>query len=70
MRYTNWDVLLFPHGSKTPMQEFRTQCFVTRDNGRTQALPPDNSLLSCLQTSHLFTILRSPVSDTYLMAGL
>lgn len=33
MRYGNWDVLLFPHGSKTPMQEFRTQCFVTRDNG-------------------------------------
>lgn len=33
MRYGSWDVLLFPHGSKTPMQEFRTQCFVTRDNG-------------------------------------
>ncbi|KAL1963225.1 hypothetical protein VTN77DRAFT_8550 [Rasamsonia byssochlamydoides] len=31
MRYENWDVLLFPEGSKVPIQEFRTQCFVTRD---------------------------------------
>ncbi|KAI9372031.1 hypothetical protein BJX61DRAFT_553270 [Aspergillus egyptiacus] len=31
MRYENWDVLLFPAGSKTPIQEFKTQCFVTRD---------------------------------------
>ncbi|PGH02338.1 hypothetical protein AJ79_07678 [Helicocarpus griseus UAMH5409] len=32
MRFENWDVLLFPLGSKVPVQEFRTQCFVTRDN--------------------------------------
>ncbi|KAJ5782144.1 hypothetical protein N7457_003918 [Penicillium paradoxum] len=31
MRYRNWDVLLFPAGSKTPIQEFKTQCFVTKD---------------------------------------
>ncbi|WEW59865.1 hypothetical protein PRK78_005346 [Emydomyces testavorans] len=31
MRYENWDVLLFPEGSRVPLQEFRTQCFVTRD---------------------------------------
>ncbi|KAL4792728.1 hypothetical protein BDV19DRAFT_246725 [Aspergillus venezuelensis] len=31
MRYENWDVLLFPMTSKVPVQEFKTQCFVTRD---------------------------------------
>lgn len=31
MRYENWDVLLFPEGSKVPIQEFKTQCFVTKD---------------------------------------
>lgn len=31
MRYENWDILLFPEGSKTPIQEFKTQCFVTKD---------------------------------------
>lgn len=33
MRYENWDVLLFPATSKAPIQEFKTQCFVTRDRG-------------------------------------
>jgi hypothetical protein len=28
MRYENWDVLLFPDGSKVPIQEFKTQCHV------------------------------------------
>jgi hypothetical protein len=31
MRYETWDVLLFPAGSRVPIQEFKTQCFVTRD---------------------------------------
>ncbi|GAE00134.1 hypothetical protein AOR_1_1022074 [Paecilomyces variotii No. 5] len=31
MRYENWDVLLFPEGSKVPIQEFKTQCFVIKD---------------------------------------
>ncbi|KAI2733545.1 hypothetical protein CBS147332_560 [Penicillium roqueforti] len=31
MRYRNWDVLLFPGASKAPIQEFKTQCFVTKD---------------------------------------
>ncbi|KAJ5605111.1 hypothetical protein N7510_010265 [Penicillium lagena] len=31
MRYENWDVLLFPETCKTPIQEFKTQCFVTKD---------------------------------------
>jgi len=38
MRYQDWDVLLFPEGSKVPIQEFKTQCHVTRDLGET--LPP------------------------------
>lgn len=33
MRYENWDVLLFPENSKVPIQEFKTQCFVTKDEG-------------------------------------
>ncbi|KAI5285940.1 hypothetical protein KEM54_000183, partial [Ascosphaera aggregata] len=31
MRYENWDVIIFPEGSKVPIQEFKTQCFVTKD---------------------------------------
>ncbi|KAJ5979941.1 hypothetical protein N7481_007239 [Penicillium waksmanii] len=31
MRYENWDVLLFSDESKAPIQEFKTQCFVTKD---------------------------------------
>ncbi|KAK2754713.1 hypothetical protein FQN54_006846 [Arachnomyces sp. PD_36] len=31
MRYENWDVILFPEGSRVPIQEFKTRCFVTRD---------------------------------------
>ncbi|KAE8548509.1 hypothetical protein EYB25_008887 [Talaromyces marneffei] len=31
MRYTSWDVLLFPERSKVPIQEFRTQCCVVSD---------------------------------------
>jgi hypothetical protein len=27
MRFENWDVLLFPQVSGTPIQEFRTECF-------------------------------------------
>ena len=34
MRYQNWDVLLFPEDSKTPIQEFKTACFVTKDYGQ------------------------------------
>ncbi|OAL40166.1 2-isopropylmalate synthase [Fonsecaea nubica] len=32
MRYQNWDVLLFPGDSRTPIQEFNTKCFVLRQN--------------------------------------
>jgi len=31
MRYENWDILIFPGDLKAPAQEFKTQCFVTRD---------------------------------------
>jgi hypothetical protein len=33
MRYSNWDVLLFPERFKIPIQEFRTQCCVIGDKG-------------------------------------
>ncbi|RHZ53368.1 uncharacterized protein CDV56_103294 [Aspergillus thermomutatus] len=35
MRYENWDVLLFPESSKVPIQEFKTQCFVTQEEVET-----------------------------------
>lgn len=38
MRYQDWDVLLFPEGSKAPLQEFRTGCFVIPDPGRSYLL--------------------------------
>lgn len=38
MRYQHWDVLLFPEGSKAPLQEFRTACFVITDPGRSSLL--------------------------------
>ena len=34
MRYQSWDVLIFPERSKVPLQEFKTQCLVTRDHGK------------------------------------
>lgn len=33
MRYQNWDVLLFPGDSRTPLQEFKTQCSVISTQG-------------------------------------
>jgi len=31
MRFQDWDVLLFPGESQTPIQEFRTTCFSLQD---------------------------------------
>ncbi|KAA6416152.1 MAG: hypothetical protein FRX48_00872 [Lasallia pustulata] len=39
MRYLNWDVLLFPEGSKVPIQEFKTCCSVTQDLGEQYSIP-------------------------------
>ena len=36
MRFENWDILLFPRGSKTPIQEFKTTCNVVHDGGTVQ----------------------------------
>lgn len=41
MRYENWDVLLFQEGSRVPIQEFKTQCFVTRDTDSPYLQNPD-----------------------------
>jgi hypothetical protein len=53
MRYQDWDVLLFPEGSKVPIQEFKTQCHVTRDLGETlQPLSfPTNRVFQNLHSS-------------------
>jgi hypothetical protein len=34
MRYENWDVILFPRDSHIPIQEFKTSCFVTYNEGQ------------------------------------
>ena len=34
MRYDNWDVILFPEDSNIPIQEYRTACFFSRDEGK------------------------------------
>lgn len=33
MRYDNWDVILFPRDSLVPIQEFRTACYASQDEG-------------------------------------
>ncbi|KAI8933888.1 hypothetical protein NX059_009585 [Plenodomus lindquistii] len=38
MRYDDWDVILFPRDSPVPIQEFKTACFVSPDEGN--SLPP------------------------------
>ncbi|KAK3109329.1 hypothetical protein LTR53_017538 [Teratosphaeriaceae sp. CCFEE 6253] len=43
MRFLDWDVLLFPHGSHVPLREFRTACFASQDT-RTLTTTP---LLTC-----------------------
>jgi hypothetical protein len=56
MRYLNWDVLLFPAGSKVPMQEFKTGCYAVQDPeflgadplAGTPCMPPS---IECLQAS-------------------
>lgn len=33
MRYDNWDIILFPEDSNIPIQEYRTACYLSRDEG-------------------------------------
>lgn len=47
MRFQDWDVLLFPHGSHVPIREFRTACFAQQDT-RTMSTTP---LLTCFVPS-------------------
>ena len=46
MRYENWDVLLFPETSRVPIQEFKTQCTVTKGRGMLDSSFWVNLLLS------------------------
>jgi hypothetical protein len=59
MRYENWDVLLFPGGSRVPIQEFRTQCFVTPDRGRASVCHPCGSKM----------LMRTATESPYLLSG-
>jgi hypothetical protein len=34
MRYDNWDIILFPEKSNIPIQEYRTACYFSRDEGK------------------------------------
>jgi len=47
MRFQDWDVLLFPADTHTPIQEFRTTCFALQDH-RTHLTTP---LLCCFVPS-------------------
>ncbi|KAJ5300517.1 Apoptosis-inducing factor 1 [Penicillium atrosanguineum] len=53
MRYENWDVLIFPEGTKVPVQEFKTQCFVIRET--------ESSYLQNVSTGHSYY----PVQGNY-----
>lgn len=33
MRYDNWDIILFPEDSNIPIPEYRTACYLSRDEG-------------------------------------
>lgn len=59
MRYENWDVLLFSQGSKVPVQEFKTQCFVTRDRD----YPPVPLFLICLGSQGVVSLLLHANTD-------
>lgn len=63
MRYETWDVLLFPEGSRVPIQEFKTQCFVTKDTESPYLQSPDfigpNAYLRCQGASRQIPILTT-----------
>lgn len=66
MRYENWDVLLFPESSKVPIQEFRTQCFVTQEEVET---PYINSAAIVNSGSYFMpraSVVQLPVLTTFI----
>lgn len=34
MRYDNWDIILFPEDSNIPIQEYKTACYFSHDEGK------------------------------------
>lgn len=58
MRYQNWDVLLFPHGTNVPLAEFRTNCVFVQA-GETMGSDPNGRALTLTARS------RCPVVVTY-----
>ncbi|KAK2879552.1 hypothetical protein FQN49_000772 [Arthroderma sp. PD_2] len=64
MRFEGWDVLLFPDGSKVPLQEFKTHCFVTKDHGMFSSL--SSSIL--LSTFSYIVLTAWSLESPYLQA--
>ncbi|KAJ9609010.1 hypothetical protein H2200_006781 [Cladophialophora chaetospira] len=63
MRYQNWDVLLFPGDSRTPIQEYDTKCFVLEQNvGATGDAAADKHS-SSFESMRLVPILTSFVAS-------
>ncbi|MCJ1320939.1 hypothetical protein MMC15_006280 [Xylographa vitiligo] len=56
MRYLNWDVLLFPAGSKVPIQEFKTGCYVVQDS----EFLSNDTLAAISGPSHVYEHVASP----------
>ncbi|KAF2661884.1 hypothetical protein K491DRAFT_333864 [Lophiostoma macrostomum CBS 122681] len=55
MRYDSWDVILFPRDSHIPIQEFKTACYVSRDEYNRQ-LPTLNCYITSLPATTPFRI--------------
>lgn len=74
MRFENWDVLLFPDASRVPIQEFKTNCFVTRDTGTisllltTSSFPFSSPIHSAFEHRLIFAVVTAPADSPYLQA--
>ncbi|KAJ4404529.1 hypothetical protein N0V91_005873 [Didymella pomorum] len=55
MRYDNWDVILFPEGSNIPIPEYRTACYLSRDEGGHE-LPTLRTYIGSLKPNTPFRI--------------
>lgn len=63
MRYLNWDVLLFPTGSKAPLQEFKASCYVTEDLGPYLCFSQGYAVIHFLCTTIELTFLKKNSED-------
>ncbi|EXJ92566.1 hypothetical protein A1O3_01118 [Capronia epimyces CBS 606.96] len=64
MRYQNWDVLLFPGGSRVPIQEFDTKCYGLEQNfGVSTARPATETDRNTFESMTVVPILTSFVAS-------